>query len=320
LGELQNENRKDEKNGIISETEKSVCVLVKENSDVWRINERIAHGESVNTKDENGNSCIFWAIINGNVTVLRLLLLQGAEGDEFNLRQSILNHQQNNNTSKNNNDKCFLVLQIWSQLAKQWQSSGKQGLEKLSRVANTETKTEVKQIVDILNGLNGEANSQSRSSNQNILDLLTVDSIEVCITCCPLQNKIAFRIRATLQKWGYSVWIDNSPSKPESVVDAAIQNCKAHILCLSEQFNRSIVYYERYELAERYRKPIIPILAEKSNSWPPNGFFAGLTKKGALIDGVDYFDLSDEERFDQVIETQLHKQMKAISNLSKIFV
>ncbi|XP_035692165.1 uncharacterized protein LOC118426726 isoform X1 [Branchiostoma floridae] len=87
-------------------------------------------------------------------------------------------------------------------------------------------------------------------------------------------QKQVIQLRDVLEKKGYSCWMDitkmGGGDKLHAEIDRGIRQAKVVISCVTPNYTKSDSCQNEVELAYRLKKPLVPVLLEKT-AWPPEG-------------------------------------------------
>ena len=139
-----------------------------------------------------------------------------------------------------------------------------------------------------------------------------------------------------LTQLGYRCWLDifqmGGGDSLFEKIDAGIRNAKGVIACITPKYIKSINCRREMSLADALAKPIIPLLLEDSNAWPPAGPMALIFAEKPYIDFrhananiSNVHDLWSFKEFEQVLarlkivipEVQTEKPRKHLLDMKR---
>ena len=106
-------------------------------------------------------------------------------------------------------------------------------------------------------------------------------------------QKDVLRIKETLDKLGYKVWMDIDQMRGNiyQKMSEGVENSDVIVVCMSAKYQTSECCNRELQYAQDMRKKIIPIKIEKG--YVPHGAL------GLIVSGALYVDFSDPLKFDE---------------------
>eukprot|EP00058_Branchiostoma_floridae_P006394 XP_002591882.1 hypothetical protein BRAFLDRAFT_89399 [Branchiostoma floridae] len=132
-------------------------------------------------------------------------------------------------------------------------------------------------LIDEKEDINSKTTTQGKA--EALLDLLSRQgkcTPDVFMEILKLGNHehIVIQLRDVLEKKGYSCWMDitkmGGGDKLHAEIDRGIRQAKVVISCVTPNYTKSDSCQNEVELAYRLKKPLVPVLLEKT-AWPPEG-------------------------------------------------